>query len=47
LVEDEHGKTVGVVSAGDIMKTHLNDMSRTLESVSWDYYENWCFKKKK
>ena len=47
LVENEKKETIGVVSAGDIMKAHLNDMSKTLESVSWDYYENWCFTKKK
>ena len=47
LVADEKGQIAGVVSAGDIMKTHLNDISKTLESVSWEYYENWRFKKKR
>ena len=38
---------VGLLSAGDVMKAQMNEMSKELESVSWDYYENWCWKKKR
>ena len=41
------GKALGVLSAGDVMKAQMNEMSKDLESVSWDYYENWCWKGKK
>ena len=46
LLVTKQGKTIGLLSAGDIMKAHMNEMSKELESVSWDYYENWCSKKK-
>ena len=46
LLVTKEGETVGLLSAGDIMKAHLNEMSKELESVSWDYYENWCWKRK-
>ena len=42
----KEGKTIGVLSAGDIMKAHMNDISQQLKSVGWDYYENWRWKKK-
>jgi len=41
------GKALGVLSAGDVMKAQMNEMSKELESVSWDYYENWCWKGRK
>jgi CBS domain-containing protein len=47
LLVKKDKKTIGLLSAGDIMKAHMNQMSKELESVSWDYYENWCFKKKR
>lgn len=43
----KEGKAMGVLSAGDVMKAQMNEMSKELESVSWDYYENWCWKGKK
>ena len=43
----KEGKALGVLSAGDVMKAQMNEMSKNLKSVSWDYYENWCWKGKK
>lgn len=38
---------IGLLSAGDLTKASLNEKTRELASVSWDYYENWCWKGKK
>jgi len=43
----KEGEALGVLSAGDVMKAQMNEMSKDLKSVSWDYYENWCWKGKK
>jgi signal-transduction protein with cAMP-binding, CBS, and nucleotidyltransferase domain len=37
---------IGILSAGDITRANLNEKSKQLKSVSWDYYENWRWKKK-
>lgn len=44
-------KFIGLISAGDVMKTLLNEKQRELETlnemVGWEYYENWRWDKKK
>ena len=37
---------IGLLSAGDITRAGLNEKTRELESVSWEYYENWRWRKK-
>jgi CBS domain-containing protein len=44
IVKD--GKVIGIVSAGDVTKADLVDHESQLKSVSWEYYENWKWKKK-
>jgi CBS domain-containing protein len=39
------GRTVGLLSAGDVTRASLDEASRELKSVSWEYYENWRWKK--
>ena len=41
------GQHVGLLSAGDITRACLNERTKEIESVSWDYYENWRWKKKR
>jgi len=43
----KNGKVIGIVSAGDVTRADLNDHEAQLKSVSWDYYENWRWKKKR
>jgi len=38
---------IGLLSAGDLTRASLNEKTKELASVSWDYYENWCWKGKK
>jgi len=38
---------IGLLSAGDVTKASLNEKTEELSSVSWDYYEDWCWKGKK
>lgn len=45
LIEKE-GEVIGIVSAGDVTRADLVDHESQLKSVSWDYYENWKWKKK-
>lgn len=47
LVVVKEGKKIGLLSAGDVLRAQMNEMNKTLESVGWDYYENWCWKKRK
>jgi len=44
---EKEGKYIGILSAGDVTKASLNERTREMESVSWDYYENWRWKPKK
>ncbi len=39
-------RVIGIVSAGDVTRADLVDHETQLKSVSWDYYENWKWKKK-
>ncbi|HCK99637.1 MAG TPA: hypothetical protein DHW42_05985 [Candidatus Marinimicrobia bacterium] len=41
---EKEGKYVGILSAGDVTKACLNERTKEMESVSWDYYENWRWK---
>jgi len=44
---EKEGQYIGLLSAGDVTKACLNERTREMESVSWDYYENWRWKPKK
>jgi CBS domain-containing protein len=44
IVKD--GKVIGIVSTGDVTRADLVDHESQLKSVSWEYYENWKWKKK-
>jgi CBS domain-containing protein len=43
------GKCIGLLSVGDVMKSILNEKEKQLRELnsltSWEYYENWKFKK--
>ena len=45
VVKDE--KIIGLLSAGDITRACLLERTKELESVSWEYYENWRWERKK
>ena len=47
LLVVKNGKYIGMLSAGDLTRASLNEKSQELSSVSWDYYEDWGWKKKK
>ena len=48
LLIEKDGKTIGVVSGGDVMKASIQEKDGELKQlntmVGWDYYENWCWK---
>ena len=46
LPVQKDGKCIGMLSAGDISRTNLNHIQKELNSASWNYYENWKWKKK-
>lgn len=50
LLVQKEGKYIGMLSAGDIMKTILNEKEKELKDLnamtSWEYYENWRWEKK-
>jgi len=46
LIQKE-GKTIGLISAGDVTRADLVEHEKTLHSVSWAYYEDWKWSKKK
>jgi len=46
IVVTKEGKVIGMISAGDVTRTDLLEHHKQLKSVSWDYYENWGWKKK-
>jgi len=49
LPVEKDGKIIGVLSSGDIMRTALLEKTREFDElnhmVSWEYYENWRWKK--
>ena len=38
---------LGILSIGDVMKACLNERTKELQSVSWEYYENWQWRKRR
>jgi CBS domain-containing protein len=50
LLVEKEGEYIGIVSMGDVIKADLNKKTQELDqlkaTVSWEYYENWKFKKK-
>ncbi len=40
-------ETIGMISAGDVTRADLVEHEKTLQSVSWAYYEDWKWSKKK
>ena len=50
LVIEREGKYIGLLSTGDVARVGLNERIEELkklnEIVSWEYYENWKWKKK-
>jgi CBS domain-containing protein len=44
---EKEGKFIGILSAGDVIKACLNERTKEMESLSWDYYENWRWNAKK
>jgi signal-transduction protein with cAMP-binding, CBS, and nucleotidyltransferase domain len=50
LLIEKDGTYIGLLSMGDVIKASLNEKTKELSSlkatVSWEYYENWKFKKK-
>ena len=50
LLIEKEGDFIGIVSMGDVIKADLNKKTAELQdlkaTVSWEYYENWKFKKK-
>ena len=47
LLIAKEAQFIGLLSAGDVTKASLNEKTAELSSVSWDYYEDWCWKGKK
>ena len=51
LLVEEDGEYVGLISSGDAIKADLVAKAHELEElnamVSWDYYEDWGWQKKK
>jgi len=45
LLIEKDGKTIGMVSSGDVMKASIQEKDGELKQlnsmVGWDYYENW------
>lgn len=50
LLIEKDGTYIGILSMGDVIKASLNEKTKELSelkaTVSWEYYENWKFKKK-
>jgi len=47
ILVEKAGKYIGILSAGDVTKACLNERTKEMESISWDYYENWRWKPKR
>lgn len=41
------GKIIGLLSAGDVGRACLIERAREMNSISWEYYENWRWEKKR
>lgn len=46
LLIQKDKKYIGLLSAGDVTRASLNESESKLKSVSWNYYEDWKWKKK-
>ncbi|MBN1780532.1 CBS domain-containing protein [bacterium] len=46
ILIEKNDEVIGIISAGDVTRADLVDHESQLKSVSWDYYENWKWKKK-
>lgn len=50
LLIEKEGKFIGILSMGDVIKASLNEKTKELSelkaTISWEYYEDWKFKKK-
>lgn len=50
LLVEKEGRYIGLLSIGDVIKASLNEKTRELQEMnakmSWEYYENWRWKKK-
>jgi signal-transduction protein with cAMP-binding, CBS, and nucleotidyltransferase domain len=48
LLIEKEGKTIGLLSSGDVMKAVIQEKTEELETlnrmVSWEYYEEWRWK---
>jgi signal-transduction protein with cAMP-binding, CBS, and nucleotidyltransferase domain len=48
LLIEKDGKSIGLLSSGDVMKATIQEKTEELKSlqsmVSWDYYEEWRWK---
>ncbi len=49
LPVEKNGKIIGVLSSGDVIRAALVEKTREYEElnqmISWEYYENWRWKK--
>lgn len=45
IIVKKDEKYIGIISAGDVTRANLVEHKKTLHSVSFDYYENWKWKK--
>lgn len=50
LLIEKDGEYIGLISPGDVMKASIQEKDEELRElnamVSWEYYENWRWKKK-
>jgi signal-transduction protein with cAMP-binding, CBS, and nucleotidyltransferase domain len=50
LLIEKEGKYIGLLSTGDIIKASLREKDLELKDlnaiVSWEYYENWRWRKR-
>ncbi|MFY9942182.1 MAG: CBS domain-containing protein [Desulfobacterales bacterium] len=51
LLIEKDGRTIGLLSSGDVMKALIQEKTEELKSlksmVSWEYYEEWRWKRPK
>jgi signal-transduction protein with cAMP-binding, CBS, and nucleotidyltransferase domain len=51
LPVEKEGETIGLISIGDILRANLLEKEKQFKElnafVSWDYYENWKWGRKK
>ena len=51
LLVEKDGETIGLISIGDVLRANLLEKEKQFKElnafVSWDYYENWKWGRKK